>query len=125
MDTSSGDGSIERSDSAERDAAAPLLVVAVGASAGGIKAAQQFFANAAADTGAAFVMILHLAPDRDSRLAEILQSVTPMPVMQVRDRVRIERNHVYVIPPDASLTALDGELRLEPPTRPEQRRSPV
>ena len=81
----------------------PSVVVGIGASAGGISALRAFFANARPDTGAAFVVILHLSPDHDSRLAEVLQGATTMPVTQVRDRVQLQPDHVYVIPPNGNL----------------------
>ena len=48
----------------------------------------------------AFVVVLHLSPKHESSAAAILQLSTRMPVAQVNGRMKIERNHVYVIPPD-------------------------
>jgi CheY-like chemotaxis protein len=42
----------------------------------------------------AFVMVLHLPPDRKSMLTEILARWTSMPVIDVTGRVAIEPNHV-------------------------------
>src|SRR5215217_249399 len=81
----------------------PSIVIGIGASAGGITALKAFFSNAQPDTGAAYVVILHLSPDHDSRLAEVLQSATTMPVTQVRERVPLQPDHVYVIPPNGNL----------------------
>ena len=78
---------------------APELVVGLGASAGGIGALKEFFANTPPSTGAAYVVILHLSPDHESHLAEILQTATRMPVMQARGTVAMLPNRVYVIPP--------------------------
>ena len=72
----------------------PSVVIGIGASAGGISALRTFFANARSDSGAAYVVILHLSPDHDSRLAEVLQAATTMPVTQVRDRVPLQPDHV-------------------------------
>src|SRR5215831_3487069 len=84
-----------------------FLVVGLGASAGGIQAIQQFFHTLPAKSGMAYVVILHLAPDHDSRLAQVLQTTTKMPVAQVNEKVRIEPDHVYVVPPNQHLTMLD------------------
>src|SRR5262249_45700815 len=73
------------------------LIVAVGASAGGVRALQTFFASIPADTGAAYVVIVHLDPERRSELANILGARTKMPVIQVHERQKIEANRVYVI----------------------------
>ena len=102
-----------------------LLVVGIGASAGGIKAIKQFFEQVPADSGIAYVVILHLSPEHDSHLAEVLQVSAALPVTQVQDRVRVEADRVYVIPPNQSLSMLDGHLSLSNMTRVEERRAPV
>jgi two-component system CheB/CheR fusion protein len=88
-----------------------LPVVGLGASAGGIAALQSFFAAAPADAGMAFVVVMHLAPDRRSALAEILQRATSMPVIEAIEQIKIEPDHVYVIPPGQALVSVDGTLR--------------
>ena len=89
---------------------APL--VGLGGSAGAIPALKAFFENTPADSGQAFVVVLHLAPEHASTLAEILQTATRMPVMQVTSRVRVQPNHVYVIPPRKIIQAADDHLVL-------------
>jgi two-component system, chemotaxis family, CheB/CheR fusion protein len=100
-------------------------VVGLGASAGGIKALQAFFANVPSDSGAAYVVILHLSPEHESRLAEVLQHCTRMPVARVSETVRIQPDHVYVISPNTSLRIADGSLTVSEVQLPEERRSPV
>ena len=56
-----------------------FLIIGLGASAGGIKALKEFFAHVPAQSGMAYVVILHLSPNHDSQLAEILQLTTEMP----------------------------------------------
>ncbi|MFV9505439.1 MAG: CheR family methyltransferase [Oscillochloridaceae bacterium umkhey_bin13] len=102
-----------------------FLVVGIGASAGGIEALQQFFANVPANSGCAYVVILHLSPDYKSRLAAILQTVANVPVRQVTERLRILPDHVYVVPPNQHLTLVDGELQVTPNTLSEERRAPL
>ncbi len=60
--------------SSEDEAQTPALsfpVVAFGASAGGLQALKEILQNLTPDTGMAFVIITHLAPDQKSYLAEI------------------------------------------------------
>jgi two-component system CheB/CheR fusion protein len=102
-----------------------LVVVGIGASAGGIRACREFFAATPADSGMAYVVILHLSPDHESHLAEVLQHESRMPVTQVTDPAPIEPNHVYVIPPNKSLAMVDETLVLSEIGRIEERRSPV
>ena len=89
-----------------------LTVVAIGASAGGLRALQELFAGLPPDTGLAFVVVVHLAPERESHLAALLQPHAAIPVRQVTETVPLEPNHVYVIPPGRNLDAVDSSLRL-------------
>jgi PAS domain S-box-containing protein len=109
----------------EPDADKNFLVVGLGASAGGIQALREFFARVPAGSGMAYVVILHLSPDHDSQLAEVLQSAAAIPVTQVENHVRVEPNHVYVIPPNKSLAINDGHLEVSNMTSTEVRRAPV
>ena len=102
-----------------------LVVVGLGASAGGIPALRQFFSHVSANGSVAYVVILHLSPDHDSKLAEVLQVTLPFPVTQVAAAAPLEPDHVYVIPPNRSLAILDGHVTVSEFTRAEQRRSPV
>ncbi len=89
-----------------------FAVVGIGASAGGVQATKRFFEHTAVDSGMAYVVVLHLSEEHESHLAQILQSVTAMPVVQVTQRTTVEANHVYVIPPAKHILLTDGELRL-------------
>ena len=86
----------------------PSCVVGIGASAGGLEALQQFLTFLPGNTDMAFVIIQHLAPDHKSMLAAILGKYTVMPVTEVTDGMRVERNHVYMIPPKYNIE-LDGD----------------
>ncbi|MBD2681753.1 MULTISPECIES: CheR family methyltransferase [Nostoc] len=89
-------------------------VVGIVASAGGLEAFTELIRHLPTDTGMAFVLIQHLSPEYESLLSEILGRVTTMPVCQVQDQMRVEPNAVYVIPPNAQMTLVDGILRLAP-----------
>lgn len=93
-------------------AAEPLTVVGIGASAGGLKALQRFVEAVPADSGMAYVVIMHLDPERESRIAEILQDRTSVPVRQVTRATRVKPDHVYVIPPGFDLEMADATLRV-------------
>ncbi len=66
-----------------------------------------------ADTGMAYVFIQHLAPGQESMLTDILARSTQMPVHKVQNDMPVEPNHVYVIPPDVSMTISDKVLKLQ------------
>ncbi|RYY58975.1 MAG: PAS domain S-box protein, partial [Chitinophagaceae bacterium] len=102
-----------------------FLVVGVGASAGGVEALREFFSNVDVSVPIAYVVILHLSPNHDSQLAEILQLVTRMPIKQVNNDVRLEPGYVYVVPPNRSLTIQQQTITVAPIESIEERRAPV
>ncbi len=83
---------------------------------------QQFFEEMKPDSGLAFVVVMHLSPDFESQLAAVLQQKTAMRVVQVSDAVKVQPDHVYVIPPNHQLTFEDGMLQLLPPQQAPGRR---
>lgn len=100
-------------------------VVGIGASAGGLAALRDLFAHLSDDTGMSFVVIVHLAPDHESHLADLLQTECAMPIRQVDQTLALDENQVYVIPPGKNLSAVDTHLRLSE-LEPERRdRSPI
>lgn len=102
-----------------------MLIVGIGASAGGIPALKKFFEQVPADSGMAFVVILHLSPDHDSQLAAVLQISAKMPVTQVTEKVPLKPDHVYVISPGRHFLMEDGILAALPTVQMEERRAPV
>lgn len=93
---------------------APFPIVGVGASAGGLEAFTKLLQNVPVDTGMAFVLIQHLDPTHKSELSSLLASATSMRVQEVADGMRIEPNHVYVIPPNTTLQFAERALHLAP-----------
>ena len=107
------------------DKQSPNLVVGIGASAGGLAAFKSFLAHAPADTGMAFVLVQHLAPDYKSLLVELLAAESPIPVVAARDGLAIKENCVFVIPQDATLTIKDEVLHLATPAPARELRRPI
>ncbi|HTO80460.1 MAG TPA: chemotaxis protein CheB, partial [Methylocystis sp.] len=99
--------------------------VGIGASAGGVRALQEFFENLPDDLPAAFVVIVHLDPGHQSELPSILAAHTKIPVSQVAARVRLEPRHVYVIPPNRQLLIADQHLSLVEFDEPRWQRTPI
>jgi two-component system CheB/CheR fusion protein len=89
-----------------------MPMVGLGGSAGSIMALQEFFKAMPADSGMAFVVILHLSPEHESAMPALLQRHTPMQVVQAEDGIKVESNCVYVIPPGKHLISVDGHLQL-------------
>src|SRR5262245_50741219 len=91
------------------------VIVGIGASAGGLEALKAFFGEVPADTGLAFVVVVHLDPTHDSFMPELLGRATSMRVEAASDRQVIEPNHVYVIPANRHLTIDQGLIRIAEP----------
>ena len=100
-------------------------VVGIGASAGGVKAVRELFDALPSDTGAAFVVIMHLDPATPSELPSILASHTGMPVLGVTKKQSLLANHVYVIPPDRELQITESEIAATAFREPRGQRAPV
>jgi two-component system, chemotaxis family, CheB/CheR fusion protein len=111
-----GAGTAEAERQAHPSSRSAFPIVAIGASAGGIEAFRALLSALPADTGMAFVFVLHLAPSHASVLAQILGRETAMPVVQAHDEPEVRPNHVYVNPPGQSMTVRDGRLYLIPDT---------
>lgn len=90
-----------------------LIVVGVGASAGGLEALQEFFKNMPVHTGMAFVVIQHLSPDYKSLMDELLARETSIPINIAEDGMDILPDHIYLIPPRKNLSIFHDKLFLE------------
>ncbi|MBM9514490.1 CheR family methyltransferase [Desulfogranum marinum] len=93
---------------------APLTfpVVCLGASAGGLQALEDFFSAVPTDSGCAFVVVTHLAPDKVSLLPELIGRKTNMEVEQIVDGVHVRANRIFVIPPNKTLIIQNRRLQL-------------
>ena len=89
-------------------------VVGIGASAGGLDAFKKLLKAIPEDSGMAYVLVQHLDPAHESMLPELLQKVTKIPVMEIADDIKVEPNHIYVIPSNKMMVATDGVLLLAP-----------
>jgi chemotaxis methyl-accepting protein methylase/nitrogen-specific signal transduction histidine kinase len=93
-----------------------FFIVGMGGSAGGFEAFEEFFHNVPLGSGIAFVLVMHLDPTKKGSLPELVQRFTSMPVQQAGDDMRVEPDHVYVIPPNKDIIIEHGVLRLLDPT---------
>lgn len=102
-----------------------VVIVGIGASAGGLPALEQFLSQVPPRSGLAYVVVQHLDPTVKAVLAELLQRVTPLPVREVVARMPVEPDHVYVIPPNTELSVAGGLLQLARPSKPRGMRLPI
>ena len=75
----------------------PILVVGIGASAGGLAAFKSFLVRTPADTGRVFVPVQHLAPSHPIALPKKLAGASNMTLMEFRDEPTVESNHGFAI----------------------------
>ena len=92
----------------------PFPVVGIGSSAGGLEAFSIFLNNLPPDLGMAYVYVQHISATHESLLPEILERKTRMVVVKTEPEMKIEKDHIYVIPPNKIITITDGTLKLKP-----------
>lgn len=95
-------------------------VVGIGASAGGLAAFKDLVASIPEDSGMAYVLVQHLDPNHESLLPELLQKVSKIPVLEIANDIKVEPDHIYIIPSNKMLLANDGVLELSPRPAPEK-----
>ncbi len=92
----------------------PILTVGVGASAGGLEAFLDLLEGLPEDPNLALVYVQHLDPERESGIADRVRGASDLVVTQAEDQDRLERGHLYVIPPDVEPHVEGGLLHFQP-----------
>jgi two-component system chemotaxis response regulator CheB len=88
-------------------------VIAMAASVGGLKALSVILGGLPANFPAAIAIVMHLAPEHKSILAEILNSRTHLAVKQAHTGDVLSRGSVFIAPPNHHLfVAKGGRLKL-------------
>ena len=88
------------------------IIVGIGASAGGLEAFTGVLRSLPANANLAVVFVQHLAPQHESALVTLLTAQSVLPVVQADDGMRVELNHVYVIPPKRQLVVSGRTLHV-------------
>ena len=94
--------------------AAPVPVVCVGFSAGGLHPLRAIFRRIRTDTGMAFVIVPHISRTLPTRLPWLISRWTQMPAELAQTGLALEPNHIYVIPPGQEITVQDGSFGVRP-----------
>ena len=98
----------------KRNSDKSFTVVGIGGSAGGLEAFTKFIENLSPSLGMAYIFIPHLSPDFKSMIPEILENKTSMKIFQVKNKMKILQNNVYVIPPGNYMNLVNGVFKLIP-----------
>ena len=96
--------------------ASAFPVVAIGASAGGLKVTTNLLEAMPIKTEMALILVQHLDPNHPSLLSKLLSKHTALKVLEAAEGMPVEREHLYVIPPGKYLSVSEGVLRLSAPT---------
>ncbi|MFK7989835.1 MAG: CheR family methyltransferase [Sandaracinaceae bacterium] len=89
------------------------IIVAVGASAGGLEALRGVFDAASADTNLAFIVAQHLSPDYRSLMVELLARHTQLTVRLAEDGAKPRAGCIDLISPQTLLRLKGGHLAVE------------
>ncbi len=101
-----------------------MMIVGVGASAGGLDALTKFVKALPHDSQMAFILVQHLDPAQQSLLVGLLQPQTTLPIEQATEGAILLPGHVYVIPPGRYLAVNNATLHLSEPAAPHGARMP-
>ncbi|MCP4157999.1 MAG: chemotaxis protein CheB, partial [bacterium] len=102
-----------------------FYIIGIGASAGGLDSFEKFFTHIPSDSGMAFVLFQHIAPDHKSMLPDLLKKFTSMEVYEVKDSMKVRPNCIYINPPGNDVGVINGALHLLEPTHPRGMKMPI
>ena len=102
-----------------------LIVVGVGASAGGLEAIQALLDPLPDNHKLAFVIVQHLDPHHESLMQELLDRRTSSPVLTAYDGCPVREGHIYLIAPGETLTIADNHFHTEKFSEPRGVRRPI
>jgi two-component system CheB/CheR fusion protein len=99
--------------------------VGIGASAGGLEAVTELLKQLPPTPGMAFVVVQHLDPTHESALPSLLGRVTALKVAEAKHNLKLEVNHVYVVPPNKVMRIAKRRLKLTPRKTEKEIRLPI
>jgi two-component system chemotaxis response regulator CheB len=87
-------------------------IIVIGGSAGALASLRKILRGLPADFPAALFVVIHIAPDSPSVLANVLSRAGPLPAQAARDGEPIMPRRVYVAPPDHHLLLNRGRVQV-------------
>ena len=91
------------------------ILVAIGSSAGGLKALQTFVASLSTTHLISYIVAQHLLPSHESSMVPLLAKHTDLNVVTAADDLQIVANTIYVCPANYNIEVDDNQIRLRPP----------
>ncbi|TAE09531.1 MAG: PAS domain S-box protein, partial [Bacteroidetes bacterium] len=94
-----------------------FFVIGVGASAGGLEALTELFANLPEilETNTAYIVAQHLSPNYRSMLVQILAKESVLPVVEAENNQELKAGYIYITPPDFDIQISGGLIALSKP----------
>jgi two-component system CheB/CheR fusion protein len=102
-----------------------ILIIGIGASAGGLEAIEKFFTYIPTNINAAFVVITHLDPNYISIMPDLIKKYTDITVLPINDGIKIQPNTVYVTPSGTNIALKDDTLRFSKQKKPHSTNHPI
>jgi PAS domain S-box-containing protein len=93
-----------------------LIVVGIGASAGGLEALKQMLPELPVNGSMAYIIIQHLDPHRRSMMTALLEPHTKMKVVEITDGQVLSPDTVYMATPGKNVKVSKNRLTLTQPT---------
>ncbi|RXJ91141.1 hypothetical protein CRV01_02365 [Arcobacter sp. CECT 8983] len=90
-----------------------LVVVGIGSSAGGLEALQTMLSNLGEVDNCAFVIAQHLSPTHKSMMVDLLSRTTNIPVIEVKNALKIKAKTIYMTPENTDICVKNGKLFLK------------
>jgi len=92
------------------------VIIAIGASAGGLEALQEFILNIPPKmVNISVIIAQHLSPTHKSMLVQLLSRETKKRIVEAQDQLEIEPDVIYITPPDKDITVKESKMVLSKP----------
>ncbi len=90
-----------------------LFVVGIGSSAGGLEAIRPLVSHLKSPKPLAYVIVQHMAPQYRSMMVDLVARETSLPVTQIKNRMRLVPNKIFITPPNHDIAVKKGVLYLK------------
>lgn len=90
-----------------------LVIVGIGASAGGLEALQKFLTTIPDNTNIAYIIAQHLSPTYKSMLVDLLDKGTEHNVVEAEHDLEIKPDYIYVCPPNKNIYIENDKIQLK------------
>ena len=104
--------------------AQPFCVVGIGCSAGGIEVLKELVGGLPSER-ASYILAQHLSPNHESRMVDILERLSNLPIVEASNGATIKEGKIYTTPPGVKVSVNQGKIKLERFPNEGEKRSPL